>query len=72
MPVVATPEPITNPVEPANNPRPALATIQEFSLDDRLTQLQKYEVLMLSPNQVKEFTSTKYHRAINYVKFSFF
>ena len=26
-------------------------------MDDRLSQLQKYEVLMLSPNQVKEFTA---------------
>ena len=65
MPVVATPEPISNPVEPANNPRPALATIQEFSLDDRLTQLQKYEVLMLSPNQVKEFTALFEARQFN-------
>ena len=65
MPVVATPEPITNPVEPANNPRPALATIQEFSMDDRLTQLQKYEVLMLSPNQVKEFTALFEARQFN-------
>ena len=57
IPVVATAEPITNPVKPATDPRPALSTIQEFSLDDRLSQLQKYEVLMLSPNQVKEFTA---------------
>ena len=34
-----------------------LVTVQEFTLDDRITQLQKYEVLMLTPSQVMEFNS---------------
>ena len=53
----ATTEPKTNPTELATETRPTLLTVQEFSLDDRLRQLQKYEVLMLSSGQVKEFTA---------------
>ena len=34
-----------------------LETVPEFSLDDRTNQLNKFEVLLLTPNQEKEFNS---------------
>ena len=37
------------------SPPEKLKTISEFTLDDRLLQLNKFEVLMFTPTQVKEF-----------------
>ena len=50
----------TTPLPKPTQSKPAeatLVTVQEFTLDDRIIQLQKYEVLMLTPSQVLEFNS---------------
>ena len=53
-PTTPLPKPIRS--KPPEN-ETTLVTVQKFTLDDRLNQLQKYEVLMLTPSQVLEFNS---------------
>ena len=50
QPEVAVTSPMT-----ATSPPNQLLSVPEFSLDDRLTQLNKFEVLLLNKSQVLEF-----------------
>ena len=53
VPVIPTPVQESHPTEETTTN--TLKTVPEFTIDDRIVQLNKFEVLMLTPQQVKEF-----------------
>ena len=45
-----------------------LKTVPEFSIDERIIQLNKFEVLMLTPLQVKEFNEVFVQKDVVYAE----
>ena len=54
-PVLSQPEVAATAYEAAPSPSNQLKSLPTFTVDDRLTQLNKFEVLLLTPSQISEF-----------------